>query len=114
MTGTLPKGFEDLDHYVETWGRLTTAEERFALRQQSAQPDLIKFHEAVAPRLGAIFDHLDQFAVGAMPQLEQCLFNLTLGVIEASQAVEVFGQPLPPGAREPRKIDVEIMAFPSA
>lgn len=109
----LPPGFEDLSPFVQPWGFLDTPEQRFQQRQTSSQDELIAFHAAIAGRLEAIFSHLDTFDVANLPEPQARLFAVALGSIEAAEAVEIFGQPLPTGASKPIVATVEWITFPS-
>jgi hypothetical protein len=94
----LPQGFEDLEPFLE-WAELQTQAERYRRRQQAPFEDLLAFHAAAAPRLEAAFAHLDSFPYGQLPEREGRLLRLFLGLTEAAQAVEVFGQSTVPYAR---------------
>jgi hypothetical protein len=69
--------------------------------------ELRAFYDAVAPRLGEIFDHLDRFPADALPPPEALLYRTTLGLTEAAMAIEVFGQPCTPYAPFPHHMAIE-------
>src|SRR6185369_16230052 len=63
-TAVLPKGFEALQPFTETWGKLFTQDERYLFRQQSSMEELKAYYDIAAPRLDAVFDHLEKFPMG--------------------------------------------------
>jgi hypothetical protein len=103
--------FAFLEPFVATWGNLTTQDERYRKRQEMPQGELEAFHAALAPRLEEIFDHLDQFDPNALPEAEALLFRVVLGLTEASQAVEIFGQPRVPFAPMSHSVDIEWVGY---
>jgi hypothetical protein len=104
---TLPAAFADLNPFLETWGELQTAEERYLLRQRSRLEDLRRFYDAVAPRINEIFAHLDPFPVDVpLPAPEAALFRVTLGLTEAAPAIEVYGLPEVPFVPKPHVVSV--------
>lgn len=103
----LPAGFEDLAPYAAVWGSLETQEERYLQRQHSTMKQLKAYYDATAPRLNAIFDHLDQFPMDALPDSEALLYRTALGLTEAAMAIEVFNQPCVPYAPFPHKMAIE-------
>ena len=100
----LPESFEFLEPYVDTWGGLRTQDERYRKRQELSQAELEAFHAALAPRLEEVFAYLDQFDPQALPESESLLLRVVLGLTEASQAVEIFGQPRVPYAPFPHSV----------
>ncbi len=102
----IPEQFAFLEPFVETWGHLRTQDERYAKRQALAQEELEAFHTALAPRLEEVFAHLDQFDLQALPEAEALLFRVALGLTEAAQAVEIFGQPRVPHAPFPHGVAI--------
>ncbi len=101
---TLPQQFAFLEPFVANWGGLRSADERYAKRQELAQGELEALHAALAPRLEEVFTHLDQFDPQALPEAEALLFRVVLGLTEAAQAVEIFGQPRVPHAPFPHSV----------
>lgn len=108
MTDTLslPAGFEDLAPFAAVWGHLGDQQERYLQRQQSTMKELKAYYDATAPRLNAIFDHLDTFPMDALPEPEALLYRTTLGLTEAAMAIEVFNQPCVPYAPFPHKMAI--------
>lgn len=106
-TVALPKGFEALEPFAKTWGKLVSQEERYLLRQHSTMAELKDYYDATATRLDEIFDHLDKFPMDALPAPEELLYRTALGLTEAAMAIEVFGQPGVPYAPFPHKMAIE-------
>jgi len=105
-TVTLPEGFEALQPYAGTWGKLDSQEERYLLRQHSSMAELKAFYDAAAPRLEEVFDHLDKFPMDKLPEPEALLYRTMLGLTEAAMAIEVFNQPCVPFAPFPHKMAI--------
>lgn len=101
----LPADFEDLAPFLD-WSALETQDARYLKRQQSPFDALVAFHAAMAPRLEQVFAALDEFAYGPLPPPQARLFRMALGLIEAAQAVEIFGQSAVPFATVPHSVTV--------
>lgn len=108
---SLPEQFSFLEPFVATWGELRTQDERYRKRQELPQGELEAFHTALAPRLEEVFTYLDQFDPKALPEAEALLFRVVLGLTEASQAVEIFGQPRVPFAPFPHSVNMEWVGY---
>ncbi|RYE00546.1 MAG: hypothetical protein EOP61_13665 [Sphingomonadales bacterium] len=109
QTTALPKGFEDLAPFIAEWGGLETQDERYIKRQGLPMERLQAYYDAVQPRLGAIFDHLDSFPYGpGLPEPEALLFRLVLAMSEVAQAVEVYGQPTVPHAPPNHSVTIQV------
>ncbi len=104
---TLPQQFAFLEPFAANWGGLRSQDERYRKRQELAQGELEALHAALAPRLEEVFKHLDQFDPQALPEAEALLFRVVLGLTEAAQAVEIFGQPRVPHAPFPHSVQME-------
>lgn len=111
MTVQLPPGFDYLDPFVATWGHLESQNERYLTRQSLSQAELEAFHAALAPRLEEVFRHLDNFPPDARPAPEALLFRTVLGLTEAAQAIEIFGQPRVPNAPYPHSVLQEWVGY---
>jgi hypothetical protein len=110
----LPVGFEYLEPFALTWGEIYTQGERYLKRQQSSMRELEAFHKAAARRLGEIFDYLDRFPMGELPEREARLYRTVAGLAEVMQAVEVFGQPTVPVApSNPHHVKTEWVEAPN-
>jgi hypothetical protein len=103
----LPQGFEALQPFAATWGKLESQEERYLLRQHSSMTELKQFYDAAAPRLDEVFDYLDKFPMDKLPDSEALLYRTVLGLTEAAMAIEVFNQPCVPYAPFPHKMAIE-------
>jgi hypothetical protein len=106
-TVTLPEQFSFLEPFAATWGDLHSQNERYLKRQQLSYADLEAFHLALSGRLEEVFSYLDGFDPDALPEPEARLYRTVLGLTEASQAVEVFGQPRVPYAPYPHSVPME-------
>jgi hypothetical protein len=111
MSTTLPSGFEYLEPFAATWGDLRTQSERYLKRQSLPYADLAAFHAVLAPRLEEVFQYLDRFPMDALPEPEARLFRTVLGMTEASQAVEIFGQSRVPNAPYPHVVAQEWVGY---
>src|ERR1700735_3385756 len=92
-TPNLPAQFARLEPFAAKWGDLDTAAKRYLLRQSLTIEELRAFHQAAAPLLEPVFDHLDGFPPGDLPPPEARLYRTVLGLSEVMQAVEIFGKP---------------------
>lgn len=108
---SLPEQFAFLEPFVADWGHLRTQDERYRKRQELAQEQLEAFHAALAPRLEAVFQHLDRFDPADLPPAEALLYRVVLGLTEASQAVEILGQPRVPHAPWPHSVRIEWVGY---
>src|SRR5690606_8626656 len=97
----------DLAPFAAIWGVTDSQEELYLIRQRSSMAELQAFYDAVAPRLNAIFAHLDRFPVNELPPSEALLFRTVCGLAEAAQAVEIFHQPGVPYAPMPHRVGME-------
>jgi hypothetical protein len=107
----LPAQFDFLEPFAAVWGDLHDQNERYLKRQELAQGELAAFHAALAPRLEEVFSYLDGFDPAALPEAEARLFRTVLGLTEASQAVEIFGQPRVPYAPYPHSVKMEWVGY---
>ena len=94
MSGLLPGGFEDLEHFVSAWA-LPTEAERMARRVGSTMTDIQSFHDAVLPRLEAMFARIDEHPLDQLPPEVQRLMYLALSLAEVTPAVHFFKEPVP-------------------
>jgi hypothetical protein len=85
----LPAGFEDLEVFVGDWA-LARESERMSKRCATKIEDIRRFYDAMIDRVEAALDHLDTFALEAMPGPEKRLFYLTLSLVEVGNAVEFY------------------------
>lgn len=92
MAHVLPKGFEDLERFVDRWAHQTESERNRA-RLTSTMKEIQEFYDATLPRLEAAVEYLNQYPLDEMPPEAQLLLNVALGFMEASVCVELFGSP---------------------
>lgn len=102
---TLPSGFHDLEPFVARWS-LATERERHATRLASEMSELQAFYDAMQPRMEALIDHLNALDLSALGAPEQRLLQLGLSYIEASLAVEAYGEPTVTDGFEPSRFHV--------
>jgi hypothetical protein len=110
-TVALPEQFSFLEPYAAVWGDLHSQNERYLKRQALNYEELEAFHGALSGRLEEVFSYLDGFDPDALPEPEARLFRTVLGLTEASQAVEVFGQPRVPYAPYPHSVKMEWVGY---
>jgi len=106
-TVQLPAGFEDLAPFTETWGATDSQEDHYLIRQSTPMAELQAYYDIVAPRLPAVFEHLDQYPVDNLPPAQALLFRTVCGLAEAAQAVEIFQQPGVPYAPMPHHVGMK-------
>ncbi len=88
----LPEPFRDLEIFVDAWA-LPTEAARNEKRLSSTMEELEVFYQAMAPRMEAIMEYLNQFPLDQLPEDPKRLFYLTLSLAEVAPAVELFKQP---------------------
>jgi hypothetical protein len=93
-TTILPADFGDLEPFGD-WS-LEHESERYAKRLSSTMDELEAFYDAAFGRLEAAMDHLDRFALSALPDEERRLLWLCYSLINVSFPVEVWRQPRVP------------------
>ena len=93
MSTRLPAAFADLESHCEYWLHDTEAARNRA-RISTDMPRIRAFYDAVMPRFDAIIQHLNGFALGALPAAEENLLNLAFSFVEASAPVERFNSPI--------------------
>jgi hypothetical protein len=101
----LPSGFADLERFVEHWAK-PTVNERVDARCRSSMAEITEFYDALIVRAGDILDYLDQFPLHDMPEDAGRLTQLLLALVQASVAVEIQGQPLPPKTDYPFRVEL--------
>lgn len=89
---TLPRGFEDLEPYVDDWARPTRAE-RYAMRLSKTIGELEELYDAVAPHAEAAVAYLDGLDLAELPEDATRLLHLLYSFILVSYPVNVFKQP---------------------
>jgi hypothetical protein len=114
MTGfdnVLPKGFSDLNRFVEKWAKETT-HERIAVRSTSTQEEILEFYNAALALGERAMEELGKYPLDDMPEDVANLAKLMLALAQASVAVELHGQPRAIGTTYPNSIKVARGAFP--
>ncbi len=90
----LPTEFADLERFAPHWA-LPTEEARRDHRLASAMTEIRAFHDAMLPRVEAIFAHVDAIGLDALPADAQRLMYLALALAEVTPAVHFFNAPYP-------------------
>jgi len=108
---SLPKGFEDLQPYVEYWVR-DSNDERWQQRSKAPMADIKTFYDAMLTRAEDTIAYLDQFPLDNMPADATRLFKLLLAIAQAAMAVEMHGQPRVRNSRFPYKIHMKNGPWP--
>jgi len=86
----LPKGFEILDRFVDSWA-IEGAANRARHRFDSDQADREAFFNAAKDLAASALDLLDQKPLDQFDDKDKCLMNLMLSLAHVSLAVEVQG-----------------------
>lgn len=94
----LPKGFEDLEPYVDYWVR-DTNDERWQQRSAASMEAIRSFYDRMLARAEDAIALLDTYPLDRMPPEAERLFKLLLALAQAAIAVEMHGQPRARGAR---------------
>ena len=89
MIANLPKGFEDLQPFVEKWA-LPTEYERAVARRSSRPDELKAFYDAICPRLQEILSRVDEYPLGKVEGNDKYLFYLALALAEVAPHVEFY------------------------
>ena len=87
----IPKEFADLQQFAEKWC-LPTERERHAARLASSMDEMQVFYETMKPRLPAVIEYCDRFALDGMPDDALDLMHLVYSLINVSFPIEVWGQ----------------------
>jgi len=110
-TMALPEQFAYLQPFVATWGHLHSQNERYLKRQELPFAELEAFHAVLSPRLEEVFSYLDKFDPNALPEREALLYRVVLGLTEAAQAVEIFGQARVPFSSFPHSVEMAWVGY---
>lgn len=95
----VPAGFEDLARFSR-WA-LPTADQRTRARREASSEELRELYDGVLPRVEAILDECDRFALGELPESHRGIFNIALSMAEIAPHVEFYrGDPGVPYAFE--------------
>jgi len=94
MANTLPAEFADLERFAD-WA-IHGERARYAKRIASTMDELQEFYDAAFPRVEAALEHLEQFAMDALPEEEKRLLWLFCALVTISFPVEAWRQPRVP------------------
>lgn len=94
--------FADLEELAQKWA-LPTERARMERRLQAGMGELRELYDRVMPRLEAIILRLNSYPLEQIPPQEQVLKYLAYATVEASLAVERFGQPAVPDSFDAKR-----------
>jgi len=95
----LPKGFEALSPFVESWAA-NTAAGRADCRQRSSEEQRQAFYAAAGPLVPGALDYLDSKPLAALDDTDRRLMHLVLGFAHVAMAVELQREEEPQHARD--------------
>lgn len=96
MTAILPTAFESLAPFVAQWA-LPTQDQRQTTRLHASSAQLRAFYDAMLPLMPAALEHVDTFAIGALPEPSRVLFRMMLSMAEVAPHIELYrGDPKVP------------------
>lgn len=101
----LPKGFDDLEPYVEKWAKDTT-EERMAVRAESSMEEIREFYDIILERADEAMTLIDEYPLDDLPEDVARLCKLVLALGPCAMAVEVIGQPRVPRTPYPHGVEL--------
>jgi hypothetical protein len=101
----LPPGFEALEPFLDRWGGETSAA-RMEARSTASMVEIRAFYEVAIEHAEAALVYLERFPMNSLPEDAARLFRLMLGLVQASMAVEIHGQPRVPGAPWPSGVAI--------
>lgn len=91
----LPPQFGELERFVSMWAGFTL-NERMDARGRNSMAEIREFYDAAIVRAEEMLAYLKPFPLDNLPEQAGCVLRLLLGLVHASIAVEIQGQPLPP------------------
>ena len=101
-TGSHPPAlFGDLEPFI-AWA-LASEREREDRRLACTLEELRAFYDAITPRMEAIVNYLNQFALDEMPSQARELLHMALSWTEIASAVEIYRQPRVINGLDPRR-----------
>lgn len=92
---TLPGQFAVLERFIPLWAK-STVNERVDARCSLTMPEIREFYDITIERASEMLEYLEQFPLHEMPEDAARLMQLLMSLVQASVAVEIQGQPLPP------------------
>ena len=98
----LPPAFADLEPLAAAWS-LATEEQRYARRAASSMDEIRAFHDAMMPRIAAILDYLDGFALDACPAEARRLLFLALSLAQIAPSIYFYNDVMPADVIDPRR-----------
>ena len=107
----LPPAFAELEPFVAVWAK-PTVNERLAARGTSSMAEITAFYDAMIVRGDDALAYLEPLDLHDLPEDAACLMQLLLALVQASMAVEIQRQPLPPRTRFPFHVSLVAGADP--
>ena len=101
----LPAGFEALEPFLTQWGGETSTA-RMEARSAASMAEIRAFYDVAIDHAEAALAYLEGFPMDELPEDAARLFRLMLGLVQASMAVEIHGQPRVPGAPWPHGVKI--------
>ncbi|VWX50006.1 hypothetical protein [Novosphingobium sp. 9U] len=105
MSNLLPPSFADLEAFVPFWAR-ETVNARIDARCSSEMVETRAFYDAAIERAPAMLDYLEDMPLHSLAPDAANLMKLLLGLAQASIAIEIQGQPLPPKTEYPFRVEL--------
>ena len=103
MAQLLPDGFEQLETWAVDWA-MPTQNTRWDKRLASSAEELKAFYAAIQPHLETILAHVDEFAVGELPEQSARLYAMAMMLAEIAPNVELYdGDPNVPHSFEEKR-----------
>ena len=100
MNHKLPDTFQTLEKFVDDWA-LATQNERQRRRAACTPDELLKFYNAMLPRLEKALSYLNGLTLGSLPDPARRLLYLTLSFAEVAMFAECYkGKPQVPNSFE--------------
>lgn len=86
--GRLPPGFDEYEEFVDYWD-VSTSDKRWHRRAGAKYEEILRFYEAMTPRMEEATVYVERFPLENMPDDAACLFRLLLALMQAAIAVEL-------------------------
>lgn len=94
MSAAFPEAFAALEPFAD-WA-LPSERERHARKSRASLAEVRAFYDAMLSALPAVLEHLNRFELAALPEPERRLLDLSLAMVEAAAAIEMFSEVNPP------------------
>lgn len=101
----LPRGFEELEPFVDHWGGETT-QARLNARCSLEMDAIREFYDAMVSRAEEALAYLEKLPMDDLPPEARRLLALVLALAQAHVAVEIHGAPRAPNTPWPNSIRI--------